>query len=235
MTVGKLTDALDAVDWNANVDAFLLDRASIEAIAAASTRLAMWAKQFESVDAGNPALCFVREMQVASHHVAALLSLGLYKPAAGAMRTLLEAALYYSYFRTHQAELATLATNHSFFVSKAELLDYHKAHTPKFTELQSALGLISGLDKWYSFVSAVIHGQNPGAWVEHTALKDIKYVKTTLEIAVKTYCEGEQLTHKLFLCTVGRQLWDDFSSPAKKLLLAGLPGDKKTALGLDRA
>lgn len=231
----QLADALTAVNWNKNVEVFLQDSSCVEQIAKANLRLATWAKQFENIDKGNQALCFIREMQSAAHHVAALIGLSLYKSAAGSMRTILETALYYTYFRTHLSELATLVRDSDYFLTKEELLEYHKHHTAEFSTLQQRLGLIGELNAWYSFISSIIHGQIPGAWIEHKSLSDIKHVKPTLDIAVKSFCDVEKIVYKLFLCTVGREYWGSFSTPAKKLLISGLHGDIKLALGLDSA
>src|SRR5260221_11290517 len=105
----QLVAALKAVDWNINVDRFLNNANAVDTISKGNLRLAVGSKQLENSDKHNPALCFIRELQVAGHNVAALAALALYKPAAASMRTILEAALYYSYFRTHISELATLA------------------------------------------------------------------------------------------------------------------------------
>jgi hypothetical protein len=235
MPAPKLDHALSAVDWNANVKKFLQDTPSVEKIAGANLRIAVWARQFEILDKRNPALCFIRELQIAGHNVAASSALPLYKSAAGSMREMLESALYYSYFRTHHSELATLVRNSDFYISKAELLEYHKCHTPDFSDLQKQLGLVARLNTWYKFTSSIIHGQIPGAWVQHKSLAEIKYVKATLDLVVETYCEGEELIHHLFLCTVGRLLWEFFTPSAKRLLAAGLHGDVKAALGIDSA
>jgi hypothetical protein len=105
MTAHKFAAAIGSVDWNQNVAEFLKDAHPATDLENANLRVAQWARQFEIVDNGNPALCFIREMQVASQNVAVLTALSLYKPAAGSMRAMLETALYYSYFRTHHSEL----------------------------------------------------------------------------------------------------------------------------------
>jgi hypothetical protein len=235
MSANKLATALKSVTWSPNIHAFLGEAGLVNEVASANMRLATWALQFETIDKGNPALCFVREMQVASHHVAALLGLALYKPAAGAMRTAIETALYYSYFRTHPSELATLAGDPDFFITKNDVIDYHKVHTADFKDLQARLGVASGLSAWYSKVSAVLHGQVPGAWVTHKSMSEIKFDRTTLQVAVTAFVEGEDLIHRFFLCTAGRQLWGSISTSAKQVLLKGLSGQVKTALGLDSA
>jgi len=230
----KLEEALFLVDWNSNVAEFLTD-ASSATLAECNLRLAIWSKQFEIVDGGNPALPFIREMQVAGHHVVALTGLSLYKPAAAAMRIMLETALYYTYFRTHPSELRTLAHDPKYFIEKSDLIDYHNRHTPDFKTLQGRLGLVDKLRKWYNFTSSIVHGQIPGGWVEHKSLAETRHVPKTLSVVVEAFSEGVDIVHSLFLCTVGRELWRDFSSTAKKILLAGLSGEVKTALGLDRA
>jgi hypothetical protein len=235
MPASKLNAALSAVDWNKNVTAFLSQKATTEAVANANMRIAIWSKQFENADHGNPALCFVREMQVSGTHVAALVALALYKPAAAAMRAMLETGLYYTYFRTHPSELATLVRDAEYYVDKKEVLEFHKLHSAEFTALQSKLGLVSRLEQWYAEVSAVVHGQIPGTWIEHQALASTAPITTTEKIVVTKFIEGVDVLHRLFLCTTGKHLWDHFSSAAKKELLHGLPGATKSALKLDAA
>jgi hypothetical protein len=231
----KLSSALTKVNWNGNVATFLADAAMAKGLAERNMRVAVWAKQLEQVDKGNPALCFVREMQIAGQHVAALLALALYKPAAASMRTMVETGLYYTFFRTHLVELATLARTPDYFVDKRELLEFHKSHTPHFVELQRRLGLVSRLEQWYSEVSAVVHGQIPGAWIEHRSLEEIGPIDQTKEMVLSKFKEGEEILHRLFLCTVGKTFWDRFSSTAKAELLRGLPGSLRIALKLDKA
>lgn len=235
MTVAKLSAALSAVDWNNNVQEFLADKNSAEILAEVSMKLAVWARQLETVDHENPSISFIREMQVSSQQVAALTALALYKTAAGAMRSMFENALYYTYFRTHLSELETLVRDPNFFVDKRQLIEYHKTHTIRFTELQTKLGLVQKLNVWYSKVSAIVHGQIPGKWTEHKTLSDIKHIKTTRALVVEAFQEGGDLVHCLFLCTVGQTFWDAFSTPSKKMLLAGLSGDLKKTLMLDVA
>lgn len=235
MPEAKLAAALTAVNWNGSVSAFLKNASAMDRIARANLCLAIWSKQFEDADQGNPALCFVRDFQIAGHHVAALAALALYRPAAAAMRGILEAALYYTYFRKHLAELATLSRDSEYYVSKTELLEYHTRHTPEFIKLQNLLDLKHRLNRWYSAVSAIIHGQIPGAWVDHRSLAEIGYSEGTLQIVVNTFTECEETVHRLFLCTIGRELWDSFTSTAKRELIRGLSGRVKTAFRLDSA
>lgn len=226
---------MKAVKWDDNVEVFLKDDEATAKIAAANLRLAVWALQLENADAGNPALSFVREMQIGGQHVTALVALSLYKPAAARIRSVFECALYYTYFRTHPSELQTLIRDPEYFVDKQELIDYHKKHSARFTDVQQSLGLVSQQKKWYSKTSAVVHGQIPGTWIDHTSIAQIKPIKKTQDLAINLFTEGVELVNKLLLCTVGLLLWDRFSTTAKKQLLSGLSGDQKKALGLDAA
>jgi hypothetical protein len=236
MAYDKLKNALLSVDWNTHIKTFLDDEIVLaQKMAQCNLRLAIWAKQFEKTDKGNPALPFIREMQFASFDVVTLTALSLYKPAAAAMRTLLENALYYTYFRQHPAELATLVRNTAFYVEKSELLDYHKIHTPNFIQQERAFGLIDKLNKWYKEISSLTHGQKPGEWRTHTSLAEIQHVKETLPIVVDRFATGVEIVHDLFLCTVAKTLWQDFSSQAKRELIKGISGENKKILGLDAA
>jgi hypothetical protein len=169
VTKGSLPSILSSVAWNANIQAAFLDKPSLGKLEASLLRIAVWSKQLEVCDEKNPALCFIREMQVAAQQGAALLGLCIYKASAASARTILETCLYYTYFRTHPQELASLIRVKKYFVSKAELLDYHRLHTPNFMIHQEIFGLLGNLETWYSGVSAVVHGQIPGAWNAHSA------------------------------------------------------------------
>ena len=88
---------------------------------AGNLRLALWSKQFEDADSGNPALCFIREMQVAGQHVAVLVALSLYKPAAGSVAQFSKQLSAYTYFRSHRAELETLAGGVQFYCTERDV------------------------------------------------------------------------------------------------------------------
>lgn len=235
MPLVKLKEALAAVDWAKNIDTFISDAKAAQKLADVNLKLAIWAAQLENADKGNAALCFVREMQIAGQLVAVLVSLSLYKPAASSMRSALETALYYSYFRTHPSELETLVRKTGYYLEKREVIEFHKAHTARFSDLQKALGVLSRLDKWYGNVSSLVHGHLPGAWIEHKSVAEIKPIKATQDLAVATFAEGGDIINRFLLCTVAQQLWDAFSSSAKKQLLSGLHGDEKKILKLDAA
>ena len=64
---------------------------------------------------------------------------------------------------------------------------------------------------------------------------EVGHEVATLQDVVETFKQGEEIVHFLLLCTVGVEMWDSFSTGAKRELLAGLPGDTKAALGLDAA
>lgn len=235
--MGKhLADALKAVDWAGNVAQYCTDAVAVARMEAAGLRLAVWSKQFEAIEGKEvPAICFIREMQTAGHLAAAASALGVYKLAASGMRTVVETALYYSYFRVHPVELATLLRDEKWFISKQDIVDYHVAHTAGFSELQKKFPLSAILNPWYSKMSAVIHGQVPGAWHTQKGISDIKSNPALSTEVAEQFEECVKIVDHLFLLTVGRELWTFFSSTAKKGLLHGVPGDIKTLLGLDSA
>src|SRR5687768_15554589 len=164
MTSAQLIASLSHVKWDNNVNAFCRDVANVERFEGCNARLAIWSKEIEDADRRNLALPFVREMQSSGHSVPALTALAMYKAAAAGMRTVLESALYYTYFRSHPVEMATLVRVPEFYASKNDIIGFHNTHTDGFKELQVKLGLVSELTTWYSATSAVIHGQRPGAW-----------------------------------------------------------------------
>jgi hypothetical protein len=131
--------------------------------------------------------------------------------------------------------LATVARDPEFYVSKAEIIEFHKRHTPRFENCQQAFSWVARLNSWYSSVSAVIHSQIPGNWLTHTSIEGIKPNIATLEVLTAAFVEAERLVHELFLCTVGGDIWGDITAPAKKRLLHALPGNVKQVLKFDGA
>lgn len=229
-----LVEALKSVNWSANVEGFVLEQAICIELDAGCRRIAIWSKQLENIDGGNPAISFVRALQIAAHQSVATMSLGIYKAAATSIRGLVENALYYTFFRNHPVELASLVRNRDYYVTKSEILAFHKSHTPGFKVVQDKVGLIGRIEEWYSRVSAIVHGQILGAWVDQKSLGDIKINKVTLQLAAAEFCEAERIVHFLFLATVGREFWDGFSPPAKKTLLSGVAADIREVFGLDK-
>lgn len=235
-TSKHLVLALESVDWGKNVTAFCSETSTVERFEAAGTRLAIWSKQFENTEGSeNPAICFVREMQSASHFAVTASALSCYKLAASGMRTVVETALYYSYFRSHHSELATLLRDDKWYVSKKEILEYHATHTVDFNELQKKLPFTGILNPWYSKISAIVHGQIPGMWHSQSGISDIKPNKHLLEAVVAELEMCVKIVDRLFFLTAGRELWPSFSPSAKAALLYGISGDVKAVLGLDSA
>jgi hypothetical protein len=227
-----LLNVLTAVDWAKNLQSFGAVPDAVERIERCNSRIAIWAKQLVTCDDKNPAIPFVRELQVQGHYAATLLGLALYKPSAAAMRSLVESALYYTFFRQHPAELSTLVRDPDYFLQKSDIMEFHGLHTAHFKKREQKLGLVSRLKDWYRNVSAVVHGQIPGSWIGHTSLSAIACAEPVLLNAIVMLEEGTYLVNALFLCTVAQDLWGDFAVPAKKELLKGLPGDVKTELAL---
>lgn len=229
----QLRGALADIDWNELTREFLADGASVSAIAGGCEKLALWTNALRGAEPDNLAAPFLLEMQRSSHDVAGLLATALYVPAAAAMRTACETALYYTFFRSHLAELSSLVARADYYVSKKEILHYHKEHSQRYRQVARDLGFPGRLDTWYSQMSAVIHGQLPGTWGRRLALKDTKYEPAVLVVAQHAFTEGVEVIHFLLLLTVGSELWDRFHHSAKKALLKGVTTAQRTLLGLD--
>ena len=229
----SLKSALNSLDGGSRISEFIANEKAVTSVADSCAQIALWANTIRDAEPSNPALAFLYEMQRSSHDVAALLANAFYVPCAAAMRSCCETALYYTYFRTHQVELVTLASNPNYYISKQEILDFHKLHSPKYAKFSRGLGFPTVINEWYSRVSAVVHGQLPGAWGTRLALSDTKHEQKVLNIALKTFAEGTQTIHLLLLLTVGGELWGSFHHEAKRILLKGIPAATRTQLELD--
>ena len=232
-TSESLRSALQAVNPNLLLAEFIQHDDHLQSIADGCAKIAIWSNTLSSVEPENPARPFLAEMQRASHDVAILVATALYVPAATAMRSALETALYYSYFRSHSAELTTLATLPNFYLSKKEILDYHKIHSPFYREYARDFGYPTRLEEWYSRISAIIHGQIPGTWGRRLAIAEMAHDDSVMQDSVISFTDGVDVIHRLFLLTAGAELWGAFHHESKRALSAGIPPDLRSKLNLD--
>lgn len=228
-----LAKALKSVKWDSNLSDFLKQTEVLGEIDSALARLAVWSRQLENVDSSNPAITFIRAMQSSAHHAVSTTSLGLYRASAASIRGIVENALYYSYFRVHPAELASLVNSSSYYISKSEIIEFHKIHTPGFKEFQSKIGLLTRTESWYSEISAIVHGQVPGVWLKGKGISDTSFNLETLKDVVSKFVTAEMIVHDFLLIALAKGNWDNFSSQAKRFLLKGMEGTKKAILQLD--
>lgn len=230
----NLSVALSSVNWNEHVQEFVLDSKTLDTVAACNLRISLWARQLELAYAAQPALSFVRALQVELHYSAALLALALYKPAASTMRAALESALYFVYFRNHPQELATLARDPRYYLSRKDIIEHLQLHESRFGVCEQALGLLGRLSTWYRAISAIVHGTVPGRWMTQTSLKDTKPDAPTRAEATSILTDCAQLIHDLFLSTVAQdaEIWHEFSPDSKVAILKGIAGPVKATLAL---
>jgi hypothetical protein len=231
----ELRDVLGAVDWGNNVTQLCAESILGEKIHKATLRLAVWSRQFEIIEGKGPAITFIREMQHAAHNVTCAIALGLYKPAAASMRSMVECALYFSYFRAHHQELATLIRVEDYFITKTNIVDYHIQHTPKFQQRQNALSLVRRLNRWYSTTSAIVHGQMPGVWSRVGGIAEFNYNAGFASASVSHFGEAAEIIDSIFLVCLGGELWRFFEPEAKRQIIHGVSGQIKSVLELDSA
>lgn len=233
MTTGDyLKSALQKIQWGQHVDEFVSDPSDLETIGNAAHRIGTWCNALSLVESGNPAVSFLAQTQVESHYIAALIPLSLYKPAAASMRTAFESVLYYSYFRSHTAELRSLVRDAEYYVSKNDIIDFHKTHTPEFRARQEAFGLISRINFWYSRTSAIIHGQLPGKWVTHSKLADLRPDAVTKNEALLEFSTAAEIISHFLLCSIDADCWSAIDKQSKQYFLKGISGSIKEKLNL---
>jgi len=231
----QLKQAILAVNWNERVAEFCSHDVTVAKVHAAIAKVAVIGHQIEAIEAANDALPFIREMQRAGHDVARCVALSLYKPAAAAMRSMLECAMYYTYFRAHPIELRTLIRDDKFYVSKGDVIEFYTRHIPGWSKRQAAIGLVSRLDKWYKRVSAIVHGQIPGDWSDADSVSGTKHSDALLSQVAESIEECGDIVRDLLICAFVHEAWACFDADAKRILLSGTPAGYRTSLKLDKA
>jgi hypothetical protein len=227
----KLADVLTTVDWNKIVTDSVAKSAFIGPATNCCKKISLFTHELIFQDAGNPATPFLQEMKASAFQVPACLALGLAKPAAGLMRSSVENALYYSYFRSHPSELRTLVVDEKFYLSRKSIVDYHLKHTPDFSTRAEKLGLIDALDNWYGSISAIVHGQIPGVW-SSKSLSDTASLGNDIRRAIRVFEQATKLIQAILLSTVPSQDWDGINPLNRKRLLSGLTAKDKRVLDL---
>lgn len=231
-----LADELSATDWAGNVKRFCSSTRHVERIEVAVGRVALWGHELERSYPENKALPFLREARVQAQQGAALVALALYRPSAAASRAVVESALYFSYFRDHPVELATLARSRGvakdWYIDKRQILDYHREHTLEFEHRQGALDLVAHLERWYRHVSSVVHGQKPGLLLSHVRLSQLRHTDDALDASVSLFEEAAEVLHRLFLVTLAGHIWPDLDPEVRRSLSKGTSKEKLKVLGL---
>lgn len=227
----SLAFILQSIDWVDSVNQFSGNAGHVASVEKGCRLVSVWNQELSFYDSLNPATPFLQEMKASLFYVPACLALGLNKPAAASLRTSVESALYYTYFRDHPKELETLRRNRKFYLTRSKIVDYHNMHTADFQKKQLALGLVGELNDWYGRVSAIIHGQIPGVWTSHS-LEDTKYSSRACVSFIKEFDIAVKLINRLFIATLDQAAWEGLSSQARIIFLKGLNRTAKAELGL---
>lgn len=230
-----LAASIKAIDWNAVVRNSTAQTGIFDRVEAQTLLIAHWVRQLTRHYQNNPATPFLYEMQAAAREVGILLALGRTKAAAGSIRVVVENSLYFVYFVDHPIELTSLRLNKSYYMTKAGVMEYLKAHIPNFTVRAAAFELISALNDWYSDISAIVHGQVPGQWSPDMKITSDPPSQDALDVATKAFERGCQIASQLFIVCLAPRCWDDFSTASKKVILRGVSADKRAALQLNAA
>ncbi|MGB3318556.1 MAG: hypothetical protein WA978_14380 [Sphingopyxis granuli] len=228
-----LKDALVAVDWNQNVSEFTNAPVRLDKLTACCRRISLFTHELSFQDFDNPAIPFLQEMKASAFQVPACLALGLTKPAAGLMRAAVESALYYSYFRSHPQELRTLVSKSNYYLSRRQIIEYHKMHTPRFGVTDKSLGLIDKLETWYGEISAIVHGQIPGVWTSKS-LSSTSSLKGEVKAPIKIFERASEIIQLVFLMTVDLEDWEAVNPISRSELLKGLSSSQLQELGLPK-
>jgi hypothetical protein len=229
--LSSLSDILSSIDWADSAARFAGERALVDTIEKGCQLVAVWNQELSFYDRYNTANPFLQEMKASLFYVPACLALGLNKPAAASLRTAVESALYYTYFKDHEMELMTLRRNRKYYLTRSKIVDYHNTHTREFQKRQMAVGLVGELNQWYGRISAVVHGQIPGVWTSHS-LSDTSFSKAGVKEFMKEFNVAVKIVNRLFLATISDSAWEGISSQARQLFLKELSVKAKGSLGL---
>lgn len=229
----NLADALQAVDWNDNVAKFCKAKSRLDKLASCCFRISIFTHEISFQNYDNPAIPFLQEMKASAFQVPACLSLGLSKPAAGLMRAAVESALYYTYFSNHHQELKTLLSKPDYYLSRRNIMEYHKLHTDNFGKVDNEVHLTSKMEAWYGEVSAIVHGQIPGVWTSKS-LRNTATLTIDADPPIKLFQRASEIIQLILLMTIPTDDWEGISPFSRAKLLGELNKQQCDALGLSK-
>jgi hypothetical protein len=97
--------------------------------------------------------------------------------------------------------------------------------------MQETLGLLSSLNTWYGKISAIIHGQIPGIWTDHS-IATTKYSADNAKFVIEEFSQAVKIINSWLLSTINIHTWEGISSPSRTMFLKGLSPSQKGRLGL---
>ena len=150
---------------------------------------------------------------------------GLGRAAISAIRTQVDLMLGYSFFREHPAEWRRVCETGEGFKLKSELVKYHREIQSSFAAKLGMIEQASGLelDKFYSVLSAHIHGQSKHSSPRAQELSELVWTEKLIGEVVQLQ---EKTANALsnFLLAVHAREWTDLPptvvAAAQKLLTA---------------
>jgi len=223
----SLIDSLNEINWDDICSESTKEVAIYSGIEESLSILSTWLGELISNHECNPALPFLYEAHVSLNDFCSSISLGLYKLSASSLRIVLESFLNFSYYKDHPVELNTLISNDSFYLGKAEIIEYHLLHTPQFNERSRQLDTINKLNIFYKEISQVIHGQIPGKWHTCMAFLDRKYDKDSFQIVASKFCNLSEIINLFLISSLKNEEWINLNHRSKKLFFKGMSKEKK--------
>jgi hypothetical protein len=230
--VNKLCDEISKVDWTqSNIEAFKSEDVFNE-LELGLTRIAQWAKQLETIYIDNKALSFIKEAQVSAQDLCCLVSLGFYKCSASSIRTILESVLYFSYFKDHPVELDSLLEVDGYYITKEDVISYNLQHTKHFKSRFDKLALRSDLNKIYSEISAIVHGQIPGKLHCSITIADKKYDYEYANYITNKFTETINFINIYLIFILSEQQWNDLDIQLKERFMKPISRPLRKQLNL---
>lgn len=230
--MNKLCGEISKVNWSENNNEAFKHEDIFNDLEGGILRIAQWSKQLETLYEGNKALSFIKEVQVSAQDLCCLVSLGFYKCSASSIRTVLESVLYFSYFKDHPVELESLLTVDGYYVTKEDVIAYNLRHTKRFKLRYERVSLKKDLDKIYSEISAIVHGQIPGKLHSSTCISERKYDYDCSRYITDKFIETTKFINYFLMFILKEEQWNDLDLPLKEHFMKPLTPTLKKELYL---
>ncbi len=205
-TAKQLQAATALIDAHSKGDGLVLAKE----MELATARILVWLHWYRSHRVPLAAADLLPGTHASVLEAIAYVSMGLGRAALTAIRTQIDLALSFTFFKDHPVEWSRVTSTGEGFFLRGDVYNYHKTTDKGFV---SRLGIIEtkagvSLETLYKTLSAHIHGQSPFTVPNSKEMKDLIWSKPKLDSVVKIQNQTA-LALSNFLLAVHSKEWVD--------------------------
>lgn len=147
------------------------------------------------------------------------------------LRTIIDAIIGFTYYRSHPVEWIAVRERGTDWVSRSEILAFHAKYSLGFREFNETFGLIDRMNNTYRELSAYVHCIPPTGVPTITNLKNQAIDENRVDEFLSLFSRAMYELNLLLLFIYWRDL-KEMSAPDYKVIIKGLSAKNLASAGL---